>query len=651
MAVLPISITRTSSPLTQQRMLFQLNAEQIALQRKYDELSTGHRILRLSDDPPATNRAIALQRGIERGNQLLRNTSSTTSFYRSTDDALDRVDSALIQARGVTVQAAQTVISADEREALALTIDQSIDAVMAAGNSIFRDHQMLGGFLNSGSALGFDQAEILFSGNTAVGRSAVGAGTPTDINVTGPDAIGVYSVIMEGDSLDAALNSDSRLVDLRQGQGVAAGVIRLSGGGNWIDLDLNAASTVGDVLDLVSAVELDGRPITASIVNNAIQIDYTDGLAGTIAIDDSVGSSMVRELGLLNPAGMIAPPILGAPVPPRATKQTLISDLADGAGLDLSAGIQIKQGDTTFTIDLSGAQTLSDVLISINRSGADVEAELNESEQRIVIHSLRSGVDYSIGENGGTAATELGIRSATAETRLNDLGKGRGIQLNSAGPDFTIIRPDNVQLDINLEGAETVQDVMDIIRNHPQNQDTLRVLVDLASFGNGLQISAPPGVGPLTVNQSGNSTAGVRLGLIPPGASTVTGGIVGAVDTISGNDYVPRDAGGALDTLLRLKDAVREGDVPELERLQAKLDVDLDRSTRIRGRVGVWSQTLDRLQTVNENDLVQMQSQLSDERDAEIATVISNINQRQVSLEASMRLLGQTSQLTVLNFL
>jgi flagellar hook-associated protein 3 FlgL len=54
---------------------------------------------------------------------------------------------------------------------------------------------------------------------------------------------------------------------------------------------------------------------------------------------------------------------------------------------------------------------------------------------------------------------------------------------------------------------------------------------------------------------------------------------------------------------------------------------------------------------ITKNDLVQMQSQLSDERDAEIATVISNINQRQVSLEASMRLLGQTSQLTVLNFL
>lgn len=651
MPILPISVARTSSPLTQQRMLFQLNAEQIELQRKYDELSTGHRILRLSDDPPATNRAIALQRSIERGNQLLRNTSSTASFYRSTDDALDRVDAALIQARGVTVQAAQTVISADEREALAITIDQSIDAVMAAGNSIFRDHQMLGGFLNHGNSLSWDQSEILFAGKIAVGRAEVGAGTPTDINVTGPDSLGVFSVIMEGDSLDSALNPASRLVDVNQGEGVTPGIMRLSGGGNWIDLDMRDASTVGDVIDLISAVELDGRAITASIVGNSLEIDYADGLAGTIAIDDGVGSSIASDFGLLNPAGLISPPILSAPVPPRVTTQTLISDLANGTGLDLSDGIQIQQGDTTFTIDFTGAETLSDVLIAINRSGADVEARLNEAEQRVVIHSRRSGIDYSIGENGGTAASELGIRSADEFTLLEDLSKGRGIQLNPAGPDLTILRPDGVQLDLELGGAETIQDVIDIIRNHPLNQDTLRVLVDLNQFGNGLQISAPPGVGQLTINQSGNSNAGVQLGLIPEGQLSVTGGIVGAVDTIAGVDYAPRDAGGALDTLLRLKDAVRDGDISEIERLQAVLDIDLDRSTRIRGRVGIWSQTLDRLHTVSENDLVQMQRQLSDERDAEIATVISDLNQRQISLEASMRLLGQTSQLTVLNFL
>jgi flagellar hook-associated protein 3 FlgL len=267
------------------------------------------------------------------------------------------------------------------------------------------------------------------------------------------------------------------------------------------------------------------------------------------------------------------------------------------------------------------------------------------------LRSLRSGVDYSVGENGGGAARALGIRSATEDTRLEDLGRGRGVVLNSDGPDLIIDRPDGVSLGIDLDGAETIDDVIQRIRNHPQNQDTLRVLVDLNDVGNGLQLKAPPGPAPLTVRQTGISEAGIRLGLIPPGGNEASGGIVGAVDTIIGADYAPRDAGGALDTLLRLKTAVFEGDIPEIERLQAKLDADLDRASRSRGRIGVWSKNLQQLKQVAEDKVIQLTSTLSDEIDADLATVISDLSQRQLALEASMRVIGQTSQLTVLNFL
>jgi flagellar hook-associated protein 3 FlgL len=223
--------------------------------------------------------------------------------------------------------------------------------------------------------------------------------------------------------------------------------------------------------------------------------------------------------------------------------------------------------------------------------------------------------------------------------------------LNPNGADLIIDRPDGVSLDIDLEGAETIDDVINLIRNHPQNQDTLRVLVDLNDVGNGLQLKAPPGAAPLTVRQTGISEAGIRLGLIPPGSTESTGGIIGAVDTIIGVDYSPRDAGGALDTLLRLKSAVSEGDIPEIERLQAKLDDDLDQASRSRGRVGVWSNNLQQLKAVAEDKVIQLKSQLSDEIDADLATVISDLSQRQLALEASMRAIGQTSQLTVLNFL
>ena len=56
-------------------------------------------------------------------------------------------------------------------------------------------------------------------------------------------------------------------------------------------------------------------------------------------------------------------------------------------------------------------------------------------------------------------------------------------------------------------------------------------------------------------------------------------------------------------------------------------------------------------EAVTEDKVIQLKSQLSDEIDADLATVISDLSARQTALEASMRIIGQTAQLTVLNFL
>ena len=169
------------------------------------------------------------------------------------------------------------------------------------------------------------------------------------------------------------------------------------------------------------------------------------------------------------------------------------------------------------------------------------------------------------------------------------------------------------ELELDLEDAETIEDVITLIRNHPLNQDTRRVLVDLNDVGNGLQLKAPPGANPLTVRQIELSDAGIRLGLIPPGSSESQGVIIGSVDTIVGEDYNPRDAGGALDTLLRLETAIRDGDIPRNRTSATAIGPDLDRASRTRGRVGIWSQTLQGLETTLQSNVTELKSQLSDE--------------------------------------
>ncbi len=651
MSVSPASGTRISVPLQTQQLISQLSADQVSIQSYYDQLSTGRRIQRLGDDPVVASRAIGLQNSIRYGEQLVRNADQASAFYAATDDTLSQVGDALIEAKSAAVQAAQGVLPDDEREAIAVGIRQSIDQLLAAGNATYSDHQLLGGILSKGPAFVQEGSSVLFTGTQATGATRAASGIDMQTTLAISEALGSSEPIVQGTSLNSSLDGDTRLVDARAGKGVTTGVIRISNGGGWQEVDLTAAATINDVKDIMETIDVGGRKLSVTILNDGFQIEYQDGLPGTLAIDDLPGGTMAKQLNIENADGLDPPPLVASGLTPRVTLTTKLSTLRGGAGMDVSAGLRIQQGEQEFVVDLSEAETLGDVVIAINRSGADVQAVLDEAEGRIDIQARRAGVDYSIGENGGLAATNLGIRSSTRETTLASLGHDEGILNSAEEAELTIVRPDGTQLDLEFENLRTVGDVLDAINNHPDNQDTRRIVASLATNGNGIQLVAPPGANPITIRQPANGTAGLQLGLIPAGVDESTGVTEGGVAVLLGENYAPKEAGGAIDSLLRLEAATRSGDVREIGRLQAKIDSDLDRTVSARGRVGVWSQNLDILRDSASNQVVSLNEQLSLAIDTDFAKVVSDLNARQTSLEATMRLVGQTSQLSVLNFL
>jgi flagellin-like hook-associated protein FlgL len=199
---------------------------------------------------------------------------------------------------------------------------------------------------------------------------------------------------------------------------------------------------------------------------------------------------------------------------------------AGGAGIefDQDSGLQIVNGGQTHVIDLSSAETIEDLLNLLNGSDAGVVAELNASRTGIDVRSRVSGGDFAIGENGGTTATELGIRSYTEATRLDDFNHGRGVHRNApttfVGGDIRIHRTDGVSFDVDLSTARDVGDVLDAINNHAGNTGAGRVTARLAEFGNGIELveEVVSTAAPLEVERLNLSTIGWDLGLIPEGA-------------------------------------------------------------------------------------------------------------------------------------
>lgn len=651
MSVFPTAGSRTSVPLQNQRLLTQLHADQTTIQSYYDQLSTGQRIQRIGEDPAAASRAISLQSSIRYGEQLVRNADETTAFYASADQALSVIDDALIESRGAAVQAASNVLPDEERDAIAIGIRQSMEQIVNAGNTTFRDHQMLAGILQPGPSLVAEAGTVLFTGTQATGQTKASSNVTVQTTVALQSALGNGEPLVHGEPLDTTLTEATRLIDTRGGQGIRPGPLRISDGTTWQEVDLSTTATIGDVKDVLESIDLNGRSLSVTIQDDSLRIEYQDGLAGTLAISDPPGSRTAADLNIENKDGFDPPPLFSGKLTPQVTAGTTLDQLNAGAGIDVSAGIQIQQGNETFTIDLSDAETVGDVIIAINRSGADVRAVVDQTNGRIDIEALRAGVDYSIGENGGTAATALGIRSATAETTLDSLGHERGILNLTDAPELTIIRPDGTELELEFEGLETVQDVLDAINSHPDNQDVRRVTASLNSVGNGIELVAPPDANPLTVRQAEASSAGNRLGLIPEGENEAVGFTQSGTAVFVGSDYALREPGGAIDSLLRLEQAVRDGDTYEIGRLQEQVDDALKQAVTSRARVGIWTQNVEIMRNNASDQVVSLNEQLSNTIDTDFADVIANMNASQTALQATMQLIGQTSQLSLLNYL
>lgn len=192
-----------------------------------------------------------------------------------------------------------------------------------------------------------------------------------------------------------------------------------------------------------------------------------------------------------------------------------------GAGEDFDGppGIEMVVDGKKYRLPLQNVVTVQDFINEIESQVPGAYAQINAQGNGFSVGVKRSGVTFAIGENGGETATQLGLRTFTGDTLLSSLNGGLGVATQN-GIDFTIHRNDGTSIGIDISTARTVQDVMDLINDHPDNQDpeTL-VKVYLSQYGNAITINDdnPTGNMPVSIEVANGSSAAVDLGLLLPG--------------------------------------------------------------------------------------------------------------------------------------
>jgi flagellar hook-associated protein 3 FlgL len=656
----PVVAGRTSDANSRYRSLYQVQTGRIALQELEQQLSTGLRFSLPSQDPSAAIRVIGLQRELEFRDQTLRNLDSSQGYLNATESNLANVQDIVTELRGLGIEAAGNVASKSDRDGWVNQIDASIQRLTSVANTRYLDRYLFtGGSVDTPTVENFRGA-VRFTGNELSLETIANIGDYVTHNVTGQKALGLLSggVSSRFDLNPAALES-TRISDINGGQGIAPGAIQISSGTTQVTVDLADAEFVGDVLNKINGnVFLDQREVVVTLNNGALSVNYLDGLPGTLRISEVGSGRTAADLGIETSTPAPSLPIDGDSLDPIIRQTTLLTQLNSGVGFDWDDGLRIQQNGKNYDITFENAVTVEDVLNRIQRSGAPVVADIAPDGRGLRIRSRESGSAFSIGELQGTLAESLGLRTLHGGTSVSELNYGRGLT-TTQGADLIIVRNDGTQLSIDLDGVSTVADVLDTINNHSGNQDAAtRVTASLASIGNGIQFSSPlysgppsPDSGPVKVLSAGGSHVAFELGLVPRGELQSVATIIGSNYTIEGRDPNPQEVKGVFNSLQRLRNAIESQDTNEIARAVDLIDEDLARLSLSRGSLGVEQQRIDSLKIFQEDAKVGLKEDESKNLDADLATVISNLNARQAAYEASLKLLANINQSSLFNYI
>ncbi len=644
MAISPINISRVSQNLRTNFIIDSVRRSQADLFNVQTQIATGRSFVSPSDDPVRATRVLDLTQTVSREQQFIANLQHGDNMLAAADDAMTDVNSLLIDASTIASANVSNLTSASERDAVAELIGGIRRQLQTVGNRQFNGRYLFAGRDTTQRPFVDALGGIAYTGDTGALITQISDGLTADVNIPGNVLFGALSSRIAADvDLSPVLREDARLDDLNgaTGHGIRPGtlVFNEAGGSGTFTVDLTTADTIGNIVTQINqAAEAAGSSLTASVSENGIVI--TPG-STAVSVRDVSGGVIAADLGLLTVAATTAP-IIGNDLGARLTPLTPVADLAGGAGIDLASGLTITNGGQTVTLDLSAAETVQDITNALNAADVFVLARINEAGTGIDVFNQVSGSSMTIGENGGTTAADLGIRTFDTNTPLARLNFGLGVTIVEGENDVRVTASDGSTVDVNLDGAVTVGDVIDRI-NTAATDAGVGVTASFAEVGNGIRISdATGGSGDFSVTGLNGSAAAMDLGL----AQTVSGGT-----ELIGEDRNPTRTEGILSALVELENALRGNDTQGITLAAERINAFTTDVTRIHGVVGARSKDMQTQLRQTQDSVDSTGIFLSKLQDLDFTEAITKMQAMTTQLQATLQTSSRVMNLSLLDFL
>ena len=262
-----------------------------------------------------------------------------------------------------------------------------------------------------------------------------------------------------------------------------------------------------------------------------------------------------------------------------------------------------------------------------------------------------SGLNLSIGENGGTTAADLGIRTFSVGTLLADLNVGRGVAGSYGENDFEIRLRNGSSFQVNIDSVVSVGDLIGAVEAAAVGAGLTvgpggDINVALVGDGNGLLLEdGTAGAAQFAVADLGMSRAADHLGIAGTAAPGAGGG------TIVGRDVAQVRVASAFTFLIDLRDSLANSDGRGITFAGEDLETAMDRLGRSRAEVALNAQRSEQELERSAQVRISEESLLSDLQDADMTAVITRFSQLQAQLQATLQTGSYSMQLSLLDFL
>ncbi len=182
---------------------YEVNNAYEGLTQAQTVLSTGRQINTPSDNPAGTGTALSLQDQLSQNAAFLTTANDAESWLQTTSNALNGVNSALLQVRTLAVQGANDTLTQDERTALAAQVGQLIQQGVQSANATYNGQYVLSGqktltipFAATTATTG--AVTVAYQGDSGTINRELSAGVTSQINIAGSTALpAVFSAMSQ----------------------------------------------------------------------------------------------------------------------------------------------------------------------------------------------------------------------------------------------------------------------------------------------------------------------------------------------------------------------------------------------------------------------------------------------------------------------